>query len=108
MRTVEILQYTLKRGTGKDFHKIMVEQSAPLHRASGMDIVSFGNSIHDEDSYYLIRSYADLGHLKSSQDAFYSSDAWINGPRTAIIDRIETSVKSVLLLGDEVIDKLRT
>lgn len=107
MRTVEILQYTLKRGTGKDFHKIMVEQSAPLHRASGMDIVSFGNSIHDEDSYYLIRSYDDLGHLKSSQNEFYSSDVWINGPRPAIIGLIETSVKSVLILSDKVTDTLR-
>ncbi|MCE0801184.1 NIPSNAP family protein [Buttiauxella sp. S04-F03] len=107
MRIVEILQYTLKRGTGNAFHKIMVEQSTPLHRASGMDIVSFGNSIHDEDSYYLIRSFDDPAHLKSSQDEFYRSDAWINGPRTEIIDRIETSVKSVLILGAKVVDNLR-
>ncbi|MCT4709230.1 NIPSNAP family protein [Enterobacteriaceae bacterium H11S18] len=107
MRTVEILLYTLKKGTGKKFHKIMVEQSAPLHRASGIDIVSFGNSTHDEDSYYLIRSFDDPAHMKLSQGEFYSSDAWINGPRTEIIERIETSVKSVLILGAKVVDNLR-
>lgn len=107
MKTVEILLYTLKPGTGQDFHKIMVEQSAPLHCTSGMDIVSFGNSVHDEDSYYLIRSYDDLEHLNASQEAFYRSDAWKNGPRTAIIDRIETSVKTVLILSENVIDGLR-
>ncbi|MGV8926426.1 MAG: NIPSNAP family protein [Ewingella sp.] len=107
MKIVELLQYTLKPGTGHDFHKIMVEQSVPLHRDAGIDVVCFGNSIHDEDSYYLIRTYDDLEHLKSSQEAFYSGDAWRFGPRAAIIDRIQTSVKSVLTLTLTAIDALR-
>lgn len=107
MKTVEILLYTLKPGTGQDFHKIMIEQSAPLHYASGMDIVVFGNSVHNEDSYYLIRSYDDLEHLNVSQETFYHSDAWKNGPRAAIIDRIETSMKTVLILSEKTLDDLR-
>jgi len=47
MKTVE---FTLNPGTGRDFHNIMKKQSIPLHIASGMDIVVFGNSEHDEDS----------------------------------------------------------
>jgi quinol monooxygenase YgiN len=107
MKTVELLQYTLKPGTGRDFHKIMVEQSIPLHREAGMDVVSFGNSQHDEDSYYLIRAYDDLEHLKSSQEEFYSSNAWRAGPRAAIVDRIQSSVKSVLILTSTATDGLR-
>jgi hypothetical protein len=108
MKIVELLQYTLNPGTGWDFHNIMKEQSVPLHIASGMDIVAFGNSEHDEDSYYLIRAYDDLRHLKESQEAFYSSDGWKNGPRTAIIERIKVSVKSVITLNSKTIDSLRT
>lgn len=107
MKIVELLQYTLKSGTGRDFHRIMVEQSAPLHREAGIDIVSFGNSLHDEDSYYLIRAYADIEHMKVSQNVFYSSDVWKNGPRAAIIDRIQTSVKSVLTLTEAATEGLR-
>lgn len=29
MKTVEFLLYTLKPGTGNDFHRVMQEQSAP-------------------------------------------------------------------------------
>ncbi|MBW1212174.1 MULTISPECIES: NIPSNAP family protein [Pantoea] len=108
MKAVEFLLYTLKPGTGKDFHRIMTEESAPLHRSAGMDIVSFGNSAHDDDAYYLIRAYDSLSSLKSSQESFYNSEEWHLGPRQAIIDRINTSVKSVLNLSDSAIEKLRS
>ncbi|HEY4468262.1 MAG TPA: NIPSNAP family protein [Klebsiella sp.] len=107
MKIVEFLLYTLKPGTGNDFHKVMKEQSAPCHRAAGMDIVSFGNSVDDNDAYYLIRAYDDLTHLKISQECFYSSPAWREGPRQAIIDKISVSVKTVMVLSDSAIDSLR-
>lgn len=107
MKTVEFLLYTLKPGTGSDFHRIMEEQSVPCHRDAGMDIVSFGNSMDDNDAYYLIRAYDDLAHLKTSQEHFYSSPAWREGPRQAIIDKISVSVKTVMVLSESAIDSLR-
>ncbi|MEF3110767.1 NIPSNAP family protein [Raoultella sp. WB_B2P2-3] len=108
MKTVEFLLYTLKPGTGEDFHQIMLEQSAPCHRAAGMDIVSFGNSVEDKDAYYLIRAYDDLTHLKTSQEAFYRSPAWREGPRQAIIDKIIVSIKSTMVLSTGAVDGLRS
>lgn len=108
MKAVEFLLYTLKPGSGEDFHRIMLEQSAPCHRAAGMDIVSFGNSVEDKDAYYLIRAYDDLTHLKASQEAFYSSQAWRDGPRQAIIDKISVSVKSTMILSTSAVDALRS
>lgn len=107
MKTVEFLLYTLKPGTGEAFHQIMMEQSVPLHRSANMDIVAFGISMDDEDAYYLIRAYASLSHLKSSQASFYRGEAWRNGPRQAIIDKIDISVKSVLTLSDSAVESLR-
>jgi len=107
MKKVELLQYTLKAGTGREFHQIMLEESIPLHRDAGIDIIAFGNSMHDEDSYYLIRAYDNPEHLNASQKAFYRSDAWRSGPRVAIIERIQTSVKSVLMLTETATNGLR-
>lgn len=45
--------------------------------------------------------------MKASQEAFYGSEAWQKGPRKAIIERIKTSVKSVMTLPETVIDGLR-
>lgn len=107
MRIVEILQYTLKPGTGKEFHQVMVEISFPLHHEAGIDVVAFGCSLHDEDSYYLLRAFDDIEHMKASQEAFYGSKAWQKGPRTAIIERIKTSVKAVMTLPETVLDEMR-
>lgn len=107
MKTVEILQYILQPGSGQEFHEIMVGKSAPLHREAGMDIVAFGCSLHDEDSYYLLRAFDNIEHMKASQEAFYGSEAWQKGPRTAIIERIKTSMKSVMIMPETVIDGLR-
>jgi len=107
MKAVEILLYTLRPGTGDEFHATMQAVSVPLHRSVGMDVVAYGKSAHDSDAYYLIRAYDDLHHLEASQDAFYKSDAWRSGPRADIVARIATSLKSVMLMSAETVDALR-
>lgn len=49
-KTVKILQYQLKPGTGESFHQIMFEVSVPLHKQQSIDVVIFGCSRHDTDS----------------------------------------------------------
>lgn len=106
-RIVEILQYTLKKGSGEEFHRVMLEVSVPLHARNGIDVVAYGNSLHDADSYYLIRAFDSEEQMKSVLDDFYASEGWRSGPREAIISRIELSLKSVLSLPQSGIDRLR-
>jgi hypothetical protein len=48
--------------------------SVPMLQRWNVDVVAFGASPQDKDSYYLIRSYDNLTHREQSQDAFYGSD----------------------------------
>ncbi|EIY5094391.1 NIPSNAP family protein [Klebsiella sp. C239] len=107
MRTVEILQYTLRKGSGATFHAIMREISVPLHQRYGIDVVSFGNSLHDPDCYYLIRTFDSPEKMAVVLDAFYASDDWRSGPREEIIRSIETSIRTVMNLPPESVDGLR-
>lgn len=107
MRTIEILQYTLLKGTGTDFHAIMQEISVPLHQLHGIDVVSFGNSLHDPDCYYLIRAFDSAESMATVLDAFYASADWRNGPREDIIRSIEASIKTVMNLPSESVEGLR-
>ncbi|PHM35851.1 NIPSNAP family protein [Xenorhabdus innexi] len=107
-KIIEILQYELKKGCGEQFHEIMVNISVPLHRSQGIDVVSFGNSLHNPDFYYLIRAFNDMDELSAIQARFYKSDEWLNGPRTGIIERIDKSVKTVVEMPVSAIDALRT
>lgn len=106
-KTVEILQYRLKPGTGESFHQIMFEISVPLHKQQGIDVVAFGGSRHDADSYYLLRALENEEQMQSVLEVFYASEAWRMGPREEIIELIEVSLKSVLMLPESAIDEIR-
>ena len=106
-RIVEIRSYLLKPGSGPRFHSLVSNQSIPLLKEWGMEVVAFGQSLHNPDAYYLIRAYNDLDHLNSSQAEFYATDAWRKGPREAIIELIESDSNSVLWLTSEAIDAIR-
>lgn len=107
MRVVEIRSYQLRPGSGSAFHLLVSERSVPLLRAAHMDVVAYGQSLHDPDAYFLMRSYESMTHLQSSQDAFYASAAWRQGPREAIIALIENDANTVIWLTSEAIDALR-
>ncbi|WP_017779933.1 NIPSNAP family protein [Aeromonas dhakensis] len=106
-RVLEIRNYRLKVGSRTEFHRLVAEQSLPLHREWGMDVVNHGPSLHDPDVYFLMRAYADLDDLTRSQAAFYATDAWRKGPREAIVELIESDTNTVLWLPDVAIDALR-
>lgn len=104
---VEFRSYTLKPSSRDQFHQLMLEQSMPMLKRWHVDVVDFGPSAHEENSYYLIRCYDSLAHREQSQDAFYGSDEWKLGPREAVIALIENYTCFVLELEDDIVQKLR-
>lgn len=106
-RFVEIRSYALKPGTREEFDRIAAQQAIPMLRRWDVDVVAHGPSPHDDDSYYLIRAYTSLADRQRSQDAFYGSREWIDGPRTAILALIENFSSIVLELEPATVDALR-
>jgi hypothetical protein len=107
-RLVEFRSYKLKPGSGSTFHDLVVNQSMLLLREHGTDVVAFGQSVDDPDTYFLVRAYDSLDHRRSSQDTFYSSAAWTSGPRQAIIDLIDAHSDVVVWLSRAAVDALRS
>ena len=106
-RVVEFRGLNLKPGSRAEFHRLYVERSLPLLRQWKFDIVSFGPSPHDEISYYVIRAFKNLAERQASEDAFYGSDDWKNGPREALLPLIESYADVVLELDEATIAALR-
>ena len=104
---IEIRSYNLKNGTHDEFHRLFIEEAFPMLKRWNVDVVAFGPSLHDENSYYLIRRYDSLAHRAESEDAFYGSDEWRQGPREAIIALIETYTEIVLELDEVTVRGLR-
>jgi hypothetical protein len=85
----------------------MAEQSMPLLKRWRIDVVAYGPSLHDDDSYYLMRSYADLKDLQQSEDSFYGSSEWREGPREAVLALIESYTTVVINVDEATLQGLR-
>lgn len=104
---LEIRSYILKQGTRAEFHRLFMEEAMPLLARWKVDVVGYGPSLHDENSYYLMRRYDSLAQREESEDAFYSSDEWRQGPREAILALIENYTEIVLELDGVTLEGLR-
>lgn len=79
----------------------------PLLRRWKVDVVAYGPSLHDDDSYYLIRAFASVAERQLSEDAFYGSDDWKQGPRAAVLAAIASYTTMVIAVDDTTLRGLR-
>jgi hypothetical protein len=107
MPILEIRSYRLHPGTRDEYHRLFVEEAAALLEAHGIQVVAFGPSMDDADGYFLIRSYADLAERERLEKAFYASPEWREGPREAVVSRIDVYTDVVVEVDDATIEGLR-
>ena len=106
MKLLEIRTYRLRPGCAERFVQA-VRAALPLVSASGMDVVAFGRSDHEHETFFLIRAFDSREQLVAQQDAFYGSAAWREGPRQALVDCLDTYLNTLLELPDEAVLALR-
>jgi hypothetical protein len=102
----EILTLDIKPGRRNEFHNVYVTQSVPLLKKWNFNLVAYGPSLHDVNSYYVIRRFKNLEDREKSEDAFYSSDDWKSGPRDAIMGLVEHFAYAVV--SPETLKKMST
>src|SRR5688500_18656376 len=54
-RVVEIRSYNLKPGTRDRFHQLFLKEALPMLKRWKVDVIAHGPSLHDQDSYFLMR-----------------------------------------------------
>jgi len=108
MKLIEVRTYRLKPDCAERF-VAAVRIALPLVRThGGMDVVAFGRSDHEEESFFLIRAFDSREQLVAQQDAFYGSALWREGPRQALVDCLDTYLNTLLWLPEEAVESLRT
>ena len=92
----EILTLDIKPGRRDEFRQIYVNQALPLLKKWNFDVVAHGPSLHDANSYYIIRRFKSLEDREKSESAYYSGDDWKSGPRDAIMGLVEHFAYAVI------------
>src|SRR5437879_7993714 len=88
-KVIEFLILDIKPGRRDEFHTRYVTKSVPLLKKWNFDLVAYGPSLHDANSYYVIRRFRNLEDGEKSEGAFYDSDDWKSGPRNAIMGLVD-------------------
>ena len=104
---LEIRSYNLKPGERDRFQERFVHESLPLLERWHVDVVAYGPSLLDRDSWFLMRAFTSLDARNRQEDAFYASDAWRKGPRTAVLAAIESYTTVIIRVDQPTLDGLR-
>jgi ketosteroid isomerase-like protein len=104
---LEIRTYTLKPGTRAEFHRCFEAESLPLLRRWNIDVVGYGPSQHDEDSYILIRAFRSVAERERIENAFYAGAEWQQGPRAAVLAAIDTYTTVVIRVDESTVEGVR-
>jgi len=103
---IEIRTLTLKLGTRQEFRQLYLGQALPLLKRWNFDVVAHGPSLHDENTYYVIRHYESLQQRAQMEDTYYASDDWRQGPREALLALIENYVDAVFEVDEATLQGL--
>lgn len=106
---LELRTYRLATGSARDFAAMMRELALPMLAAAGIQVVRCEASLAAEDGHeeaVLVRVFASLEERRRQEDAFYGSDAWVQGPREAILSPIESFHTVVLQVSPEAVAAL--
>jgi hypothetical protein len=76
-------------------------------RAKGMDVVAYGRSDHEEETYFLARSYVSRKALEREKAEFYGSEDWKLGPRSELVDRIQTYMNTLIWVSETALVSMR-
>ena len=106
-RTLEIRSYNLKPGMRDRFHQLFLKEALPMLHRWNVDVVSYGPSLHDKDSYFLMRAFEGIDERQKSEDAFYGSEEWIKGPRERILADIDSYTTIVVHVDEATLQGLR-
>jgi hypothetical protein len=92
---LEIRLFTVRPGTREEFHRISREGTVPLMRRLGMNVVTHGPSLNNDDGYYLLRAFRSEDERVTLSRSLYETEEWettYDAPVTAMIADYRTSV----------------
>ena len=106
-RVVEVRSYNLKPGTRDRFQETFLKEALPMLKRWKVDVVAYGPSRHDTDSWFLMRAFDSVDERQKDEDAFYGSEEWKQGPRERILADIVSYTTIVIPVDDATLRGLR-
>jgi hypothetical protein len=82
--------YKLKPGAGAQFARILGNDALPMLDRLGIEVVAYGHSLDDPDTYYLVRRFGWAAERNERLDAFHGSEQWRRQQRERVLALIDS------------------
>ena len=106
-RVLELRVYRIHHGRRPEFIVRMRDHLVPLFRRHGAEVVFFGPSLHDGDSFVLMRSFPSVAERERILDNVYSGAEWLVSHEEEVLGLIESYDTAVLAVDEWSIDVLK-
>lgn len=93
---LEMRVYALHPGVRDAFDARFRDHIAPMLAAHDITVVAAGPSLHDADSYCLLRAFPSLAVREAALDWFYGSEEWLTRHDAAVMAMIASYTTVVL------------
>lgn len=101
-QVLDLRTYRCVSGKRDEFLRLMAEETVPMLRRDGIEVVSFGPSVHDDDHAYLIRFFESVEQRADQLARFYGSEEWRTSFDERVMSLIETYHVVVVAASPEV------
>ena len=99
-RVLELRLYKFHPGQRAAFAERFRNQLLPMIKRHGMEVIHYGPSLHDEDSFFIIRAYASAEARNAAVDSLYSAAEWLMNHEQDVLDMIVTMNSCVFEADD--------
>jgi hypothetical protein len=99
-RVLELRIVRLHHGRRNEFAVRFHDQLLPMLRSHGMEIIHYGPSLHDEDSFFMIRAWPSVAERQATLDTMYGGAEWLMNQEQAFLDMID-SMDTCVINADE-------
>lgn len=103
---LDVRVYRIRAGKRDEFHALARDETIPMARRFGQEVVDFGPSTHDADSYYLIRAFPSIDERTEALARFYESEEWRTKYDARVMRLIESYQTAVLSVAPETFRRL--
>lgn len=104
---LELRIYKIHHGRRGEFADRMRYALVPLFKRHGIDVVHYGPSLHDEDSFILMRAYPSVADRQTMLDAVYGGAEWLVSHEEDVLGMIESYDTAVLDTDDWLLEVLK-
>ena len=96
---IELRVYTLKSGTRDAFEQRFADQVLPMLQRYGVTVLHAGPSLHDNNSFCLIRAFSSVAARERQLAEFYGSEEWLTRHDEAVMAIIDSYSTAVVEAG---------